>query len=219
MKKTICMFILMIALAGCSQDREAEKADAAEAKSVAISDSNPPAEYLEGYMKNPQLPDDRELVEPDQIIEDSKGRSTLIKMNQVNQVYKMWNIELTIRDAKLIHLRPAYSMIDYFHGLTAESEFDYIKFFVEVNNTSSQNLQFSPIAQIETNHGEQVHWEDDVYLEGIDELLQPGQSRKGNMGFIIEKADNLSSITITTSDVYDEEGNKVTDAQTIEIEI
>lgn len=214
MKKALWILVLTVALAACSQDDGAKKA---EAKSAAGTDVVSSPDYLDGYIKNPQLPDDSELLEAGQIVEDSKGRSTLLKMNQVDKTYQIGGIELTIRDTKLIHLRPAYSMIDYFHGLTHESEFDFAKFFIEVKNISDKNLKFNPIAMIETNENEQVSWEDDVYLDGLNEVMEPGQSRKGNIGFILEDIEEISSITLTTSDVYDEEDKKVADAQPIEI--
>lgn len=204
-------------LTGCGKDKPAEEAEAKDG--TGMEEQVQTASYLEGYIENPQLPDDSELLETDQAVEDSKGKSTLIKMKQVDESYQIGDMEMTLRDAKWIHLRPSYRMIDYFHGLTGnESEFNYVKVFVEITNTSAETLQFSPVALAETNDGERISWEDELYLEGLNEPIEPGESRKGNVGFIVDETKDLSDLTILTSDIFDEADKKLTEAEEITVE-
>lgn len=209
--------MIMLALAGCAKDKPAEEAEAKNGTDT--EEQAQTASYLDGYLENPQLPDDSELLEVNQAVEDSKGRSTLMKMKQVDETYQIGDIEMKIRDAKWIHLRPSYRMIDYFHGLTDnESEFNYVKVFVEITNTSDKTLQFSPVALVETNDGEKISWEEELYLESLNEPIEPGESRKGNVGFIVDETKDLSELKILTSDVFDEADNKLTDAEEITVE-
>ncbi|SES27822.1 protein of unknown function [Gracilibacillus ureilyticus] len=206
MRKFLLLFILIIALAGCSNESEAE------------SKPKEKPEYLDGYVLNPQVPDDSMLLEEQESVEDEKGKATLLEINQLDKTYTIGDMELTIRDAKMIHLRPDYSLIDYFHELTHEEEFDFVKVFVEVRNTSDEPRKFAPVAMIETNNEEKISWEKDIYLEGLNEIMQPNESRKGNLGFIVSESEGLSSFQIITSDVFDANDQKTADSETIEIE-
>ncbi|MEK4298072.1 DUF4352 domain-containing protein [Oceanobacillus sp. FSL W8-0428] len=217
MNRIFGFLIIIFVLAGCAKDKPAEEAEAKN--DTDKEEYTQTTSYLDGYLENPQLPDDSELLVVDQVVEDSKGKSTLIKIKQVNETYQIGDIEMTLRDAKWIHLRPSYRMIDYFHGLTDnESEFNYVKVFVEITNTTAETLQFSPAALVETNDGENTSWEDELYLEGLNEPIEPGESRKGNLGFIVDETEDLSELTILTSDLFDEADNKLTDAEEITVE-
>ncbi|GGP07481.1 DUF4352 domain-containing protein [Oceanobacillus neutriphilus] len=214
MKRLIGFLIIIFVLAGCAKDKPAEAKNG-----IGMEKQTQTASYLEGYIENPQLPDDSGLLEVDQAIEDSKGKSTLIKMKQLDESYQIGDMEITLRDAKWIHLRPSYRMIDYFHGLTGnESKFNYVKVFVEITNASEETLQFSPVALVETNDGEKISWENELYLESLNEPIESGESRKGNVGFIVDETKDLSELTILTSDIFDEADNKLTDAEEITVE-
>lgn len=218
MKRIIGFLILILVLAGCTEDKPIEEAEAKN--STDKEEQVQTASYLDGYLENPQLPDDSGLLEADQAVEDSKGKSTLIKMKQVDESYQIGDIKMTLRDAKWIHLRPSYRMIDYFHGLTDnESEFNYVKVFVEITNASEETLQFSPVALVETNAGEKISWENELYLEGLNDPIEPGESRKGNVGFIVDETKDLTALTILTSDIFDEADKKLTDAEEITVEL
>ena len=208
MRKTIA-FILFLSLfiVGCSND-------AAEP----VKKENMPTDYLSDYYSNPQVTDDRSLIEVDQTVSDEKGEATLKAINYLNSSHEIGPVQLRIKDMKLIHLKPDYSLIDYFHVLTHDEEFDFIKIFVDIENTSSENVNFAPIALIETSSGEKFDWEKDIYLEELNGELEGEASKKGNLGFIVEKSDDLKWIEITTSDVFDQDGEKVHASQKIKIE-
>ncbi len=82
--------------------------------------------------------DDRSLLKVGQTFSDDKGKAVLKDIKPVNKTYKIGDVELTVKEMKLIHLRPDYSMIDYFHELTHDEEFDFVKVFVDIKNTSSK---------------------------------------------------------------------------------
>lgn len=217
MKRIIGFLMIMLVLTGCAEDKPAKEAEAKN--NTEKKEQVQTVSYLDGYLENPQLPDDSELLQVDQVIEDSKGKSTLMKMRQVDETYQIGGIEMKIQDAKWIQLRPSYRMIDYFHGLTDnESEFNYVKVFVEITNTSDRTLQFSPVALVETNEEEKISWEDELYLESLNEPIESGESRKGNIGFIVDETKDLSELTILTSDIFDEADNKLNDAEEITVE-
>ncbi|MBD5070346.1 hypothetical protein GUF45_01500, partial [Xanthomonas citri pv. citri] len=83
------------------------------------------------------------------------------------------------------HLRPDYSMIDYFHELTHDEEFDFVKVFVDIKNTSTKKVNVAPIALMKTNTGETFDWNKDIYLEELNGELEGGAEKSGNLGFIV----------------------------------
>jgi len=172
---------------------------------------------LKDYISNPQVPDDRELLKVGETYRDEKGEITLKQINHLNETVDIGPIQLTFKEMKVIHLNPDYSLVDYFHVLTHEEEFDFVKVFVEIENTSSETVNFAPIATIETSQGEQIPWENDIYLDGLNGVFEGNEKKFGNLGFIIEKSD-LSSLKITTSDVFSENEEKIADFQNIMLE-
>jgi hypothetical protein len=150
-------------------------------------------------------------------VSDEKGEATLKAINQVNKTYSDGPIKLTVKDMKLIHLRPDYSLIDYFHVLTQEEEFDFVKVFVEIENKYPEKVNFAPIALIETSTGEKLNWENDIYLEDLNGEIKGNETKKGNIGFIVESSDDLEWIEITTSDVFDKDGEKIIESQKLKI--
>ncbi|HSO56847.1 MAG TPA: hypothetical protein VLQ66_01315, partial [Paenisporosarcina sp.] len=116
MKKHIALLALLtLVISGCSNNTVA---------SVKEKPAN--IDYLNDYYSNPQVTDDRTLLKIGQSVSDEKGEATLKAINQVNKTYSDGPIKLTVKDMKLIHLRPDYSLIDYFHVLTQEEEFDFV---------------------------------------------------------------------------------------------
>lgn len=208
MKKLfVILSLLVTGLYGCSNESETEIK--AEAASV----------YTEDYSPNPQVPDDRNLLKKDNSVTDEKGEAILKEMKQVSESFEAGPVKMTVHDMKVIHLIPDYSLIDYFHVLTHNEEFDFVKVFVEIENTSDTKVNFAPIALLETNTGEKFDWEKDIYLEELNGEIQGRESKKGNVGFILEDSRGLEWIEITTSDVYDENENKIQDSQKIKIEL
>ncbi|MBT2687476.1 hypothetical protein J7I93_04685 [Bacillus sp. ISL-47] len=210
MKKLITMIALLsIVLFGCSSTPEQPADASAEAKVE--------NEAMKNYAPNPQVPDDRQLYKAGQTHLDEKGEITLKKVKNENGTYNMGPIELKITEAKVMHLKPDYSLVDYFHTLTHDEEFDFVKVFAEIKNTSDEKVNFAPVAIMETSEGEKVTWENDIYLDGLNEEIRPNETKAGNIGFIIEKS-NLKDIEITTSDVFNAEGKKIEDAEKIKID-
>ncbi|WP_421380701.1 hypothetical protein ACOJQI_18365 [Bacillus salacetis] len=212
MKKLVLIFLLIgTVLYGCSDNSSPASSGEKEVKAASGYDSD--------YAPNPQVPDDRTLLKKADSHLDEKGEVTLINGSFPGDVHELGPIKLTVHDTKLIHLVPDYSLIDYFHVLTHEEEFDFLKLFVEIENASDSSVNFAPIALLETNTGEKIDWEKDIYLEELNGELKGGDKKKGNLGFILEDAENLDWIEITTSDVFDEKANKIQESKKIRIEL
>ncbi|MGE7837599.1 DUF4352 domain-containing protein [Viridibacillus arvi] len=209
MKKSLGFLLLSSLLFGCS-DKDFSTSSPALAQEI---ESN----YLDGYGANPQVPDDRTLLTVGQSIKDAKGEATLQKINLEEQTTNVGDIKLTVKDTKLIHLFPDYSLTDYFHALTHDEEFEFVKLFVEIKNNSNDKVNFAPIAMIETNTGQKITWDQDIYLENLNEEIEGSASKKGNLGFIVDTKTNLEWIEITTSDVFDENEEKVANAKKFRI--
>jgi hypothetical protein len=207
LKKYIALVaLLMLVISGCSNN---------SASPVKEKPAN--NDYLNDYSSNPQVTDDRTLLEVGQSVSDEKGEATLKAINQVNETYEEGPIKLTVKDMKIIHLRPDYSLIDYFHVLTQEEEFDFVKAFIEIENTSPEKSNFAPIALIETSTGERIDWEKDIYLEELNGEIEGNETKKGNLGFILNSSEDLEWIEITTSDVFNKDEEKIIDSQKIKI--
>lgn len=211
--KNIIILITLVSLLlyGCSTN--------VQSNSAPENEKQKENDYLNDYSSNPQVTDDRSLLEVGQEVSDEKGEATLKAINHVNETYSAGQIELRVKDMKVIHLRPDYSLIDYFHVLTHEEEFDFVKVFIETENMSKEKVNFAPIAMIETNTGERIDWEKDIYLEDLNGEIEGNATKKGNIGFILESSKDLKWIEITTSDVYDKDENKLSDSQKIKIEL
>nr|WP_263327375.1 hypothetical protein [Neobacillus sp. Marseille-Q6967] len=251
MKQTLSMLFSVMLLVGCSanptpeNDKTTTSGDTTKTENTVIGSNNDTKQeekqeqdLFEQYQPNPQVTDDRSLQQVGQTVTDGKGEATLRAIKNVNKTYKAGPIELKVKEIKLIHLRPDYGMIDYFHVLTHDEEFDFVKVFVEIKNTSQEKVNFAPIALVETNTGETFDWEQDIYLEELNGEIEPNSTKFGNLGFIVNASDshlhkdeqsngdgnekeqtkNIKWIEITTSDVFDKEKKKINDSQKIKIE-
>ena len=198
------LFIFVI-LSGCSTN---------VLGNVSVSDEG--NQYVKEYAPNPQVPDDRTLEKVGQNHLDEKGEVTLKAINNVNKTYQIGEIELTIVDAKKIHLTPDYSLIDYFNNLTYKEQFEFVKVFVEITNTSNDPIKFAPVAMMETSTGEEIPWENDIYLENLNGEIGGNETKYGNVGFIIENTD-IDSFEITTSAVFDNNDKEMSKEKKIEI--
>jgi hypothetical protein len=255
MKLTLSMLFLFMLLVGCSvnspgndqtktgndtQTENTENENNDETKQQ--KDTEQTQNLLDEYQPNPQVTDDRSLKKVGQTYTDGKGEATLKAIKNVNKTYEVGPIELTVIEMKMIHLRPEYSMIDYFHVLTHDEEFDFVKVFVEIKNTSNEKVNFAPIALLKTNTGETFDWEKDIYLEELNGEIEGNSTKFGNLGFIVNATDShahkdehseeeeghkvdhanepvdIDWIEITTSDVFDKEKKKISDSQKIKIE-
>lgn len=200
----------LLLLAACSEEAEPV------ANAQANAETAIPA-YFDGYVVSPQVTDDRTVQKTGQKFRDLRGGIELKAVNTDMPASKVGGIKVTIHEAKILHLKPEYSMIDFFHSYTHETEFDMVKYFVEITNTSEEVLKFAPAAIVETDAGETKTWEEEIYLEELTGEIQPGETKKGNIGFILDEP-GVESLTLTTSDVFSAEDEKLADAQEIQVE-
>lgn len=206
MKKIVYIMALSaLVLGGC-----AEQADSTVVASAASGQTDIP-EYYTDYVLSPQVTDDRLLQETGEHQRDAKGEATVKAVNMDKETYKVGPVELTVAESKILQLKPDYSLIDFFHSYTHDQEFEVVKMFVEITNTSDEPLHFAPVALLETAGEELKIWEDDIYLEELNGELAAGETKRGNIGFIVEDG-SFDSMTVTTSDVYDSQDNKIAEA-------
>lgn len=251
MKRILSMLFLILLLVGCSApgNDQTNTENDAQTENTEIKnndetnqqkDMEQTQSLMDEYQPNPQVTDDRTLQKVGQTYTDGKGEATLEAIKNVNKTYKVGPIELTVKEIKWIHLRPDYSMIDYFHVLTHDEEFDFVKVFVEIKNTSNEKVNFAPIALLKTNTGETFDWEKDIYLEELNGEIEGNSTKYGNLGFIVNASDShahkdehseeevhkddisneakgIDWIEITTSDAFDKEKKKISDSQKINI--
>ncbi|ANU09444.1 lipoprotein [Planococcus antarcticus DSM 14505] len=208
MKKAVYLLTLSaFLLGGCT-----EQADSTVVASAATGQNDIPA-YYEDYVLSPQVTDDRMLQEVGQNKRDEKGEVTVKAVNMDKETYDVGPVDLTVAESKILQLQPDYSLIDFFHSYTHEQEFRVVKMFVEITNTSDEPLHFAPVALLETAAKELKIWEDDIYLEELNGELAAGETKRGNIGFIV-KDGSFDWVTITTSDVYDSQEDKIAEALT-----
>lgn len=210
MKARLAWLLVPLALLwGCQEE-------AAQGTATAASLSEAP-DYTEHYVLSPQVSDDRRLQEPGQKTRDAKGGLELLAANMEAQAVQIGDVELTIHETKLLHYTPDYSLIDFYHAYTHEQEFELVKLFVEIHNSSNEAVSFAPAALFETGAGEVKTWEDDVYLESLNEGLEPGEVKSGNVGFIVE--DGAQEIKLTTSKLFAADGELLAPARAITIQL
>ncbi|MFS0890307.1 DUF4352 domain-containing protein [Peribacillus frigoritolerans] len=164
-----------------------------------------PLEKKDVYVPNPQLPDDINLNQIGQNVSDAKGELTLKAYKKVNETLNVGPIEVNIKEMKVMHATPDYSMIDFFHGYTHDEDFDIVKVNVEIKNNSDKKIKFSPVAFLETDRGEHLIWEDEIYLEELTGEIEGNGSKSGNTGFILNDG-NIKNISVMSSDAVDDEG-------------
>lgn len=203
MKKVFLCMIVILLMMGCQFNQVTNVDDKQSLKKQEQTAKN-------DYVSNPQVTDDTYLIKVGDRYQDEKGEALLKGIKQINEVYQLGPIELTIHEAKVIHLIPDYSLMDYYHVLTHEPEFDFVKVFVEIKNNSSEPVHFSPIALFETSTGEVFDWEKDIYLENLNGEIKGNEKKVGNIGFILEKSSkDLKWIKILTSKVVDDKKNSM----------
>ncbi|MBQ0139109.1 MAG: hypothetical protein KBT36_07425 [Kurthia sp.] len=159
--------------------------------------------YLKNYVDNPQITSDAKLIEPNDRQSSSKGSVELTQANFEKQEFTVGPMKLTFYDAKQIQVTPDISMIDYFHVLTTDEEFSIVKTFLSIENMGNELVQFNPAAFATTSTGEQWTWEQEAYLDELNGAYEPGQTKKGNVGFILEKKEKPKNFTLQTSDIFD----------------
>jgi hypothetical protein len=219
MRYLIVILILLGSLVGCNKENESPNGtENATANDNMPSEENSttPRKNAGEYVSNPQVTDDRSLVNVGEAFSDEKGEAELKAFKKVDEEIEVGPITLTVKEVKVLNYRPDYSLIDFFHTYTHDEVFNFVKVFVEIENKSNKTLNFAPAALLETDKGEKKTWEDDIYLEELYGKIGPGQKKAGNVGFIIEKSD-LKTISITTSKVFDENEKELSSEKVIDV--
>ncbi|WHY77855.1 DUF4352 domain-containing protein [Neobacillus sp. WH10] len=213
MKKYFYHFLLLSVLAGCSAGNNTEPQGAQNIT------AKPTLEIKNDvYVPSPQVTDDRNLVNIGETLSDTKGELTLKEYKKVNMEIQVGPANMIIKDIKVMHFVPDFSMIDFFHDYTHDEEFDFVKVEVEVKNTSNEVIKFNPIAFIKMNNGEQKTWEDDIYLEELPGEIGPNGVKKGNLGYILKDTNDIKWVELLTSDVVNKNEESIAEAKNIIID-
>ncbi|MDX1259566.1 DUF4352 domain-containing protein [Exiguobacterium sp. K1] len=198
MKQILAALMLGTILSGCGtmpdtvQEKSSEKSAPKQETPVSIEKSA-------AYVPNPQLPDDRKLTKVDASVTDAKGELTLKQFVRPGITRTIGPITMKVEEVKVFHARPSYGMIDFFHGFTHDESFDLVKTRVTITNGGAEPVTFNPVAHFKLDATTEKTLQDDVYLESLAATYAPGETRRGNFGFIIEQP--LTSVELLTSDV------------------
>ncbi|MBT2639551.1 DUF4352 domain-containing protein [Bacillus sp. ISL-39] len=206
MKKYLQLMLAVSLLTGCSFAQADSNEELNPVETIA---EKPIKKRTEVYVPNPQVTDDRELKKAGDYLIDDKGELTLKAVKEVNKTFNLNGIEYKIKDIKLMHFIPDYSLIDFFHAYTHHEEFDFIKIGVEVKNHSNESYHFGPVAMVNINDRIHKTWEDDFYLEELHGEILSGQTKQGNLGFIVEELENLDKVEILSGDLADKDKKKI----------
>lgn len=216
LRHLLLILCISIGLYGCSSSPNTHSTKVEAENMEEDIDTDKIVALYDNYQPNPQVIDDRTLLESGDTIRDRKGEAKLLKIIQPNKTYSIDSIQFRIHDVKLIEYKPDYSLIDFYHTYTHEEAFTFVKLFVEIENTSEKGLKFAPIALLHSDANEQHTWEEDIYLESLNGLLEAKESKLGNIGFILHD-DKVDTIQLNTSDVFDNQDNKLGSSEKIEI--
>ncbi|MBS8264458.1 DUF4352 domain-containing protein [Mesobacillus boroniphilus] len=206
MKKYLQLMLAVSLLTGCSFAEAESNKESKPAETVA---EKPIKKNADVYVPNPQVTDDRELKKAGDSLTDDKGKLTLKAVKEVNKTYNLDGIEYTVKDVKLLHFIPDYSLIDFFHVYTHDEEFNFVKIGVEVKNNSKESYHFGPVAMVNINDSIHKTWEDDIYLEELHGKILAGQKKQGNLGFIVDELDNLEKVEILSGDLVGKDKEKI----------
>ncbi|WP_210366463.1 DUF4352 domain-containing protein [Bacillus sp. REN3] len=218
MRKLIFLLMGIAFVAGCSNTENKDKPTKENEVGQNSESSQIERENQENgaYVPNPQVIDDRQLVNEGESIADEKGEAELIAYKKMEYKLEIGPIEMIIHEAKVLEFRPDYSLIDFYHGYTHEEKFPFVKVFVEISNNSDRSLNFAPVAFLQTSMGEKKSWEEDIYLEELNGEIKSGEKKQGNLGFILSTS-NIDSFTMTTSKVL-EGKEEISNEKVIEVE-
>ncbi|MGA9287923.1 MAG: DUF4352 domain-containing protein [Anaerobacillus sp.] len=212
-------------LGGCAgnsagQNATSQTEDSTKQVDVEKSETKNDQQEHKGLIDSPQAPDDSSLTEVGQTFQDADGSITLQAISNDNEKTEIGDVALTISEVKVMKYEPSPDLIDFFHSYsTDEEKFSYVKIRVNVKNTSDETVNFAPVSVLETSEGEKKGFDDDFYLENLYGDYAPGDERTGQLGFVLNETDikKLESITIHTSDVFDEKKETLSKNKTITI--
>lgn len=205
MKNLFFVLFVLALLAGCInvlmiEMTNYEHPNHAAAESMKKTETMEAPKYQQ-LIPSPNVPDDLKLIRSGQSITSQKGKLTLKSILPVNKVYLLNGIEFIINDVKIMHFKPNTSLNEFFHLYTDKNEFDFIKINVELVNSKSEKVNFSPIASLNFN-SQHLIAEDDFYQENLNGDIAGGETKTGSLGFILQNPPaKINKIDITTSDV------------------
>jgi len=223
MKKMIPIFLAFTILSGCNlvQDADKQLVKTGHTQTDKATTNQHKAKSLSDiYVPNPQVTDDTKLLKIGQILKDDKGEVTLNGLAALNKSFHIGPIDMKIKNVKLIHNLPTYSLMDYFHYYTEHyEEFEFVKVEVELINHSSENVRFGPVSHLTTSNNEEKVFKDDFYIEYLGGEIVANSSKQGALGFIVEKTSpRLNWLEITTSDVLDDNQKVIQKGQRIKVD-
>lgn len=216
MKSPIILFTSLFLITGCtvkSDHLTSNEKNNSEVRSVEVTNDK--------YVNNPQAPDTRLLTETGQKFKDEDGTVALRLMSNHEGTHEIGPIKLSINKVKVLNYSPSADLIDFFHGLSDdETNFNYVKLSVVIENTSNQTIEFAPVSTLKTSVGEIKSYEDDFYLQNLYGKLIPNQQKSGELAFVLNNTNisSLSSIVIQTSDVFGENNNPLYEGEAITID-
>jgi len=205
MNKYMAFMAAVLLLSGCSTTGDDHKKEikAADSSNAVVKHATSNV-----YVPNPQVTDDRKLLKSGDSVADRKGELTLKAVQNVNKRLTIGGIQYTIKDVKLLHYVPDYSLIDFYHPYTHDEEFNFVKVNIEMENTSEKSYHFAPVAIMNINGTIHKTWEDDFYLEELNGEIASGQVKKGNIGFIVEELDEINQVEILSGDLVGNDKKK-----------
>lgn len=175
--------------------------------------------YTKDYTSNPHITADAQLVKINDRKSSNKGEIELLQVNLTEKNSMIGPMELQFFDVKELLVEPDVSMLDSFQPLTENTSFLLVKTFVRIKNTSQESVQFNPAAAAKTSTNEKWTWEQEVYLDELNGLYEPGQVKQGNIGFILEKEDAPTTFTLQSSDVFDLEQDIISIGDQIQLKL
>lgn len=118
----------MFVLAGCSATATEEnlllEKQVKTDEAIEISDQNVKKDV---YVPNPQITDDLNLVTVGETVTDDKGEITLKSYKNINKTVNFGAVEMTIKDIKVMHYVPEYSMTDFFIPIRIKKSSTFLK--------------------------------------------------------------------------------------------
>ena len=226
MKKIIfsAALVLSLGLAGCGEDNAKEDANKApetqDTENVAGEGKNEGAESA--------APDSKEvengiLTEVGQWTMDGDDKVTLVKIKEVNQIYKQGPINFKIESVKLLHhSNISNETKQYFKNLNGKdvTELNTIQLTYSMENTSDANVMMMAIETMTTDTKAQIQGYDNMAISD-DTGSYAGQVIVEGMDifpYFNGSLEDINKVYINTGMTFNSDsGDNLGDSQRIEI--
>lgn len=199
MRHLFSVLVLTVFLVGfCNEPSINRYNQNSMSKAVYLKEKN-----LKSKTPSALLPTEKDFSASGDSISSFFGTLTLKKNIPINKLYLLDGIEYIVNDIKIIHFHPAQGHEHLFKEYTNLREFDFIKMNVEMVNTKPKTVKFTPIISLYADKFF-ISGEKDIYQEKISGNLKGGETKKGNIGFILPTPyEQVNQINITSSAVID----------------